>query len=139
MNEFHNHNHDSCNEHHEHLHSAPDESPAVFSASLPITFDNEIPAKELISGLIKYFKTIKQWSNDNHCHIGHIKSFVEDGKNLKIWIATTGKDININGFDNDDKDIKVKTTTLHITAIIFGAEEDRLREIMLDNLKKISN
>jgi hypothetical protein len=133
MTEINNHLQNNCDHSHEHIHSDASENPAVFSSSIPVEFEKGITGKELTSRLIKLFNSLKQWSTENHYLIGHIKSYVEDGNNFKLWIATTGREINIKNLN--EKNEIIKNITINITAIIFGPDANSLRKIILDNLQ----
>jgi hypothetical protein len=134
MTEINNHLQHNCNHSHEHIHSDPNENPAVFSTTVSVEFEKEIAGKELTSGIIKWINELKHWSLENHYFIGHIKSYIEDGNNFKLWIATTGKDINANGGDGYNS--AIQKVTISITVIIYGPKIEALRMITLDILQK---
>lgn len=132
-------NQNNCNHSHEHIHSDPNETPTVFSTSISVEFESEITVKELISCLVNWFNSIKQWSSENHYLIGHIKSYIEDAnikdnKNFNLWISTTGRDVNIKNVESGNE--KIKSITISFTAIIFGPDIETLDGTTLDSLQK---
>lgn len=146
---FHTHENCNCNEHnheHEHhhhcdhshdeLYGEEEELPAVFSYSTSLKFEKEVNSSELQNCLIEWIESLKKWILENKYFIGHIKAFVEGGNNsFKLWISTTGKNVNIKQ-DNNSKNNSVKAITVNMTAIVFGSDQQVLKKQTLDILDK---
>jgi hypothetical protein len=143
VNNIHTHNHlcdehqHSCENTHEHhkeeLFGELQEIPTVFSWSKSFDFNTEVSGYELREGLVEWIEDLKKWVLQNKYFIGHIKIFVEGGKNFNFWISTTGKKINVKG-SSDELVSNIKNITINITVIIFGPDEQTLRSITLENL-----
>ncbi|MHC6179930.1 hypothetical protein ACYUJ6_08740 [Clostridium sp. JNZ X4-2] len=150
MNDIHNgsfHHHDSgknsCNHHHhldndyshEDLYGESEEVPAVFSYSNSFEFRNELAGDEIKSIILEFIKDIKKWVQENKYFIGHLKVFVKSENDFNIWIATTGKKINVKELSGQDEN-NIKHIDLNMALIIFGTDEETLREMVLKNLDK---
>jgi hypothetical protein len=126
-----------CNHNHSHdeLYGELNEVPAVVSYSISFQFDKEVTAHEVQVSLVDWMERLKQWVLENKYFIGHIKIFAEGEKDFNLWISTTGKKINIIGsWDEDEK--RIQSITMNMTVIIFGPNEQTLRAITLETLKK---
>lgn len=136
--------HDHAHEHshgdihdrlHENLYGQPDEVPAVFSQTLQIELKEEVTGEEFKAHLVDWVESLKQWVSQNKYFIGHIKAFVESGEDYRLWLSTTGGEINVKD-TSGGKTRKVKHCTVNITAIVFGADEQVLRTVTLNMLNK---
>lgn len=119
----------------EELYGEVQEVPAVFSYSTSFEFDKDVKGYELQTCLVDCLEDLKQWVVQNKHFIGHIKIFAESGKNFSIWLSTTGKKINIKTSE-DNQDDNIKNIIINMTAIVFGTDEQTLRSVTLENLKK---
>lgn len=70
----------------------------------------------------------------NKYFIGYIKIFAEGGKDLRLWISTTDKKINVIG-QWDDHNNGIENITINMTVIIFASNEQTLRSITLETKK----
>ncbi|MBV7274237.1 hypothetical protein I6U48_15120 [Clostridium sp. PL3] len=132
----HEHDHHHCDHSHDELYGEKEELPAVFSYSTSLKFEKEINGSELQSCLIEWIESLKEWVLKNKYFIGHIKAFVEDeNHHFKLWISTTGKNVNIKDNDNSKND-SIKTIAVNMTAIVFGTDERVLKKQALDILNK---
>ena len=124
---FHAHENCNCNEHsheHEHhhhcdhshdeLYGEEKELPAVFSYSTSLKFQKEVNGDKLQNSLTEWIESLKRWVLENKYFIGHIKAFAEEeAHHFKLWISTTGKNINIKG-NNNSESSKIKTITINM-------------------------
>ena len=116
------------------LSGAAEEIPAVFSRSFQLKSQQAITGEKLKDHLVAFIECLKQWAADKKYYIGHIKIFAQGEKGFTLWLSTTGKDINVKaaGRALSDHD---EPYTVHVTAIIFGADEPSLRKKCLELLK----
>ena len=134
--DLHDHNHEDSHSHpHEELYGEVSEVPAVFSHSFLINFVQEISGEELDNRLIGWIDLLQQWLHQNKYLIGHIKVFIENEGNFNLWLSTTGSKINIQG-STQWQVSRVKSCTIHMTAIAFGITEAVLQKQTLENLEK---
>lgn len=140
------HKHAKVNEHqhkcgcshdhsHEELYGELQEIPAVFSHSTSFELDEEVTGTKLKDCLVDWIESVKLWVSENKYFIGHIKIFAESNEGFNIWLSTTGSKINIKTSEEYEKN-NIKNITLNMTAIIFRAEEQALKSVMLENLNK---
>ncbi|AWI06129.1 hypothetical protein [Clostridium drakei] len=127
-------------QYHEHskeeLYGELKEVPAVFSNTISLELNKEILVNELQKSLEAWIESLKKWVLENKYFIGHIKAFIEGEENFNVWIATTGKKINIKTSENHE-DEKVKSITVSITAIVFGTDEKTLKFTTLKKLEEL--
>ena len=109
------------------------EVPAVFSHTTSFEFAEEVSEDKIQDGLKAWVEDLKQWALQNKYFIGHIKVFAESGKNLSLWISTTGKTTNIKALE-DEKNSNIKEITINITAIVFRTDEQTLKSVSLKSL-----
>jgi hypothetical protein len=128
MNDIHN-----CS--HEDLHGELGEVPAVFSCSNSFELKNELTGKEIKNIILEFMGGVKKWAQENKYFIGHLKVFVKSEGDFNIWIATTGKEIDIKELSGQDE-IDIKHIELDITLIVFGTDEKTLELKVLENLNK---
>lgn len=134
------HDHDHHHHHHhdeEHPQRAqhPGEMPAIFSQTLTWKFTKEIPGQRLVQHLKDWVQELNLWSRENSYHVGHIKTFITSPPQLNLWLASTGWEINVKG-EEKWQDEFIGEVTVHVTAIVFGPQEQELKEVTLNNLKK---
>lgn len=120
---------------HEHLHAAQGEEPAVCSFSKMLVFKSNIAGKDLSGALKRCLAELKQWVAENKFFIGHIKVFVEKDGKANLWLATTGKAINVTSAETWDY-TEGTQYNLHMTAIVFGPREHVLQAIINEFINK---
>ncbi|MCH5139085.1 hypothetical protein JMF89_18140 [Clostridiaceae bacterium UIB06] len=120
---------------HEDLYGELQEIPAVFSHSVSFELDKEVPGNTLKDCLVDWIESLKLWVSDNKYFIGHIKIFAENNQGFNLWLSTTGNKINIKTSEEYEKN-NIKNITINMTAIVFKADEQTLKSVMLENLNK---
>ncbi|MCR4435466.1 MAG: hypothetical protein QHH06_03135 [Clostridiales bacterium] len=138
--EHHDHHHEhteDCGHDHSHddLYAANGEEPTVFSHSIPVKFSKETSGKALTSALTACVESLQKWTAQNKYLVGHIKLFVEGKDGANLWLASTGKRVNIKG-TADWEDSILSSCTIHMTAIIFGPDLKTLEKTVWDYLDK---
>lgn len=110
-----------------------EELPAVFSRSFQLRSRKPVTGEELKDYLVGFLENLKKWVTEKKYYIGHIKIFAQAENGFSLWLSTTGKDINIKaaGSMADYKE----PYSIHLTAIIFGAEDLDLKEKCLELLR----
>ncbi|CAB1244934.1 conserved hypothetical protein [Clostridiaceae bacterium BL-3] len=111
------------------------ETPAVFSYSNSFEFKNEFTGDEIRDSILEFMNNVKKWVQKNKYFIGHLKVFAKSENNFNIWIATTGKKINVKELSGQDES-NIKHIDLNITLIVFGTDEESLKSEALKNLNK---
>jgi len=105
--------------------------PAVFSQTLAMGFNRNIPGDELCKRLSDWLEALALWAVHNHCFVGHIKVFAESGEEFSLWLSTTGKGINIRN-PHQGSGAVVHQATVAVTAIVFGTDDKSLRTVVTD-------
>ncbi|OAA82889.1 hypothetical protein [Clostridium ljungdahlii] len=138
----HEHDHSHCEEHHHHHHCDENEEdlygelnevPAVFSYTESFELKKEAKGDKLQESFVHWIENLRKWSIENKHFIGHIKIFVKDEKDFNLWVATTGKKINVKTF-SENNDYDIKNITVNMTAIVFGTDEETLKSVVLKKL-----
>lgn len=119
----------------QHSHENSNEHPGVFSHSLALQLEKGISGSELTNCLAAWVKDLLQWASENHYFIGHIKTFTSSESTLNLWLASTGKEVNINSSPGWQESI-ITSFNLNMTVIIFGPDKETLQKIALENLHK---
>jgi hypothetical protein len=117
------------------LDAHPDAQPSVFSHSVTFQFDREIAGNEVITCLHDCLEDLNRWAYDNGCLVGHIKIFAENEEDLKLWVASTGREISVNK-PIDCEGRRFRALCVNITAIIFGTDNESVRAVVLESLDK---
>jgi hypothetical protein len=122
------------------IYGQKDEIPTVFSKIINIDFKQEIGFDELAKCLDKCVENIQKWAINNNYFIGHIKVFADLNEKNNVWISTTGDLVNVKKIFEGNI-FNTKHCSLNFTAIIFGANEQNLKETVYyclkDSLKNI--
>jgi len=119
-----------CHSHHD-LFGDAGEMPAVFSHTLTMDFNRNVPGDELCKRLTDWLEALALWTVHNHCFVGHIKVFAEGGEDFCLWLSTTGKGINIRN-PQQGSGAAVRRGTVAVTAIVFGTDAKSLRTAVMD-------
>lgn len=142
-NGHHHHHHDHDCDHHDCCHSEekprrkdPGEMPAIFSRSLEWNFTKEISGEQLVQQLSGWVEKLNQWTKEKSYHVGHIKSFITASSDLNLWLASTGREINVKGAQKWQGQ-RLQKFTMNLTAIIFGPREEELEEVILQGLNQV--
>lgn len=132
----HDHVHDEncgCGHDHGELYADPNETPSVFSHTLPYSFKGEVQGSKLEAALNNSLEKLKGWAAENKYLIGHIKLFADGGNDASLWLSTTGKNINKQSSPQWESS-SLKGCTLHLTAIIFGTDLNALTKVIEEYL-----
>lgn len=130
----HDHVHDeNCGHDHGELYADPNETPSVFSHTLPYSFKGEVPGSKLEAAFNNSLEKLKGWAAENKYLIGHIKLFADGGNDASLWLSTTGKNINKQSSPQWESS-SLKGCTLHLTAIIFGTGLNALTKVIEEYL-----
>ncbi|MBP1625673.1 MAG: hypothetical protein H6Q00_148 [Holophagaceae bacterium] len=139
--------HDHEHHHHDHHHAqghqpspddlfhAPGESPAVYSTTRPVSCPRGVAGPDFTAAMTRCVEKVRDWAADHRHLVGHIKVFVENGKMENLWLASTGKGINLKTSEGWDAGIS-ETFQLHFTAIVFGTDPDHLKTIALTHIDR---
>ncbi|MGD0230391.1 MAG: hypothetical protein ABSC19_08535 [Syntrophorhabdales bacterium] len=118
-----------------HAHGHPDPEPSVYSHSLSARLDRTITGKELIARVTDCVNDLNLWAREHGVLVGHIKVFVEGEETLKVWIASTGREVNLN-ISAGCRGTRVGAFTLDMTAIMLGTDSQSLRAAVLETVNK---
>jgi hypothetical protein len=110
-----------------------EELPAVFSRSFQLELLQPVTGEELKDHLAEFIEHLKIWVAEKKYYTGHIKIFAQTGNGFTLWLSTTGKDINIKAAGSMAE--CKEPYSIHLTAIIFGAEDLALKEKCLELLR----
>ncbi len=110
--------------------------PAVFSHTFPMNFNRNVTGDELCKHLADWLEALTLWAIDNHCFVGHIKIFAESGDSFSLWLSSTGKEINVRN-PWQGSDTVIRQANASVTAIVFGADEERLKAAAMERWNEI--
>ncbi len=134
------HDHGHSHGHHPHgqpsadqLFHAPGESPAVYSATRSVSCPSEVSGQAFSAVMMRCVAGLRDWAVAQRHMVGHIKVFVENGQNENLWLASTGRNIQMKSSGCWDAGLS-QEFKIHFTAIIFGPDPCHLKGIAMERL-----
>ncbi|MBP1627479.1 MAG: hypothetical protein H6Q00_1954 [Holophagaceae bacterium] len=119
----------------EDLFHAPGESPAVYSITQAAQFPQVVAGTLVSAALVRCVEGIRDWAAHQRHLVGHIKVFVENENKDHLWLASTGKRINLQSSEGWEG-ASSANYQVHFTAIIFGPGQSHLEEVVAEHIQR---
>lgn len=113
----------------EDLFHAPGEAPAVHSITRTVSLTAAVSGTAFTAAMVQAVEGVRDWAVDHRCLVGHIKVFVEIAGPQHLWLASTGKRIQVQVSEGWDRAAS-REFQVNFTAIIFATGQESLREVV---------
>jgi len=119
----------------EELFHAPGESPAVYSITRSVPFPQGVSGASFSEAMVRCVEGVRDWAVGRRYLVGHIKVFIENDRQDNLWLASTGKRINVQASEGWEGACS-GAFQVHFTAIVFGPGQNDLEEFVATQLQR---